>query len=50
MENLTLHVDGPITGLAYIRTYSWNIFFCLQVYGPVTGGGAYKRGGGGLGL
>ena len=54
METLTLQVDGPITGRAYIRRgLKPEYFFCLQlVDGPITGR-AYKRGrgaGGGGGV
>ena len=32
-------------GEVYIRggAYNWMYFFCLQVDGPIAGGGAYKR-------
>ena len=49
MESLTLQVDGPIAGMAYIRrAYNRNIFFGLHVDGPITGM-VYERGGGGGG-
>ena len=36
MESLTLQVDGPITGRAYVRRgLKQEHFFCLQVDGPI---------------
>ena len=43
MESLTSQMDGPIIDRAYIQ----DIFFCLQVDGPITGGVISAAGGGG---
>ena len=49
VESLSLQVDGPITGKAYIRRgLQPENFFPLQVDGPITGEANKWGGGGGL--